>query len=85
MSQALVRPMRNLGTMRQQYEALETSIERPTAKQAALAANIACGQALGESRSALKAGIFETVGTAMAMGAPVVGSTRQAASFRADL
>ena len=85
MGQALTHPMRNVGALRTQYEVLGRTVDRLNAKQIALAAGLAKNQSLAQSRGEIKAGIFDTVGTAMAVGAPVAGAVRKAASFEAGL
>ncbi|MDA8449841.1 phage tail tape measure protein [Acidovorax sp. GBBC 3332] len=79
MAQSLTHPMRNVGALREQYERLGVTIERVTARQAALAASIARGDALRQQRGDLRGQVMETVGTGVALGAPVVQSVRLAA------
>ena len=79
MALALAHPMRNVGALRSQYERLGATIERVTARQTALAASLARGEALKQQRADLRGSVMETAGTAVAMGAPVVQSVRLAA------
>ncbi|GKT21651.1 phage tail tape measure protein [Acidovorax sp. SUPP3334] len=78
MALALAHPMRNVGALRTQYERLGATIERVTARHAALAASLARGEALRQQRADLRGSVMETAGTAVAMGAPVVQSMRLA-------
>lgn len=82
MAQALAHPARNVGALRAQYERLGATIDRVAARQAALAASIARGEALKQQRAELRGSIMETAGTAVALGAPVVQSVRLAASHQ---
>lgn len=82
MAQALTHPARNVGALRAQYERLGATIERVNARQAALAANIARGDALRQQRAELRGSLMETAGTTIALGAPVVQSVRLAASHQ---
>ncbi|MFN3437790.1 MAG: phage tail tape measure protein [Acidovorax sp.] len=82
MAMALAHPMRNVGALRTQYERLGATIDRVTAKQTALAASMARGEALKQHRADLRGSVMETAGTAIALGAPVGQSVRLAAGHQ---
>ncbi len=82
MARAMSHPTRNVGELRRQYERLGQTIDQLRAKQEKLAASMARGEALKAARADLRGQAMETVGTAVALGAPVVQSVRLAASFQ---
>lgn len=82
MARAMAHPTRNLGELRRQYELLGQSIDRLRAKQEKLAISVARGEALKSARAELRGQAIETVGTGVALGAPVVKSVQLAAGFQ---
>lgn len=82
MARAMSHPTRNVGELRRQYERLGQTIDQLRAKQEKLAASMARGEALKAARADLRGQAMETVGTGLALGAPVVQSVRLAASFQ---
>lgn len=82
MARAMAHPSRNLGQLRQQYERLGHTIDQLRSKQERLAASMARGEALKQQRADLRGQAVETLGTAAALGAPVVQSVRTAAGFQ---
>ncbi len=73
---------RTLAALNQQYVAIGRTIDQLQAKQARLSALQAQGMALREMRSDLRGQAFGTLGTAAAVGVPIVQSVRQAAGFQ---
>lgn len=82
MARAMSHPTRNVGELRRQYERLGQTIDQLRVKQEKLAASMARGEALKAARADLRGQAMETVGTGLALGAPVVQSVRLAASFQ---
>ena len=79
---ALARGGSNLGRLRRQYDEVGRTIERLRATQERLNTSIARGTALRDARSELRGQAMETVGTAAALGAPIVQSMRTAIDFQ---
>ncbi|MFV2950080.1 phage tail tape measure protein [Pseudomonas japonica] len=79
---ALARGVNNLGRLRRQYDEVGRTIERLRATQERLNTSIARGTALRDARSELRGQAMETVGTAAALGAPIVQSMRTAIDFK---
>ncbi len=75
-------PTRNVGELRRQYERLGQTIDQLRVKQEKLAASMARGDALKAARADLRGQAMETIGTGVALGAPVVQSVRLAAAFQ---
>lgn len=82
MARAMAHPTRNVGELRRQYERLGQTIDQLRAKQEKLAVSMARGEALKSARADLRGQAMETIGTGVALGAPVVQSVRLAASFQ---
>lgn len=82
MARAMAHPTRNVGELRRQYERLGQTIDQLRAKQEKLAASMARGEALKSARADLRGQAMETIGTGVALGAPIVQSVRLAASFQ---
>ncbi|ALS60666.1 phage tail tape measure protein [Pandoraea norimbergensis] len=85
MSRAMAHPMRNVGELRHQYERLGTTMDALTTKQAALAGQLARGEALHKQRMGLGGEMVGTYLTAKATAAPLIGAVKQAATFEAGL
>lgn len=85
MARALSHPARNVGALRSQYERLGTTLDQLRYKQEKLMASMARGAALRNERSELRGQAMETIGTAVAIGAPAVKSVMVAASFQDQL
>ncbi len=85
MARAMAHPTRNVGELRRQYEQLGKTIEAVAAKQGALAARLATGEALRQQRVGLGAEMVGTYLTAKATATPLIGAVKQAASFEAGL
>ena len=82
MARAMAHPTRNVGELRRQYERLGQTIDQLRAKQEKLAASMARGEAFKSARADLRGQAMETIGTGVALGAPVVQSVRLAAGFQ---
>jgi TP901 family phage tail tape measure protein len=85
MAQALTRPGKSLGDLRRQYDQLGLTMDRLRLKQDQLTASMARGDALRNGRSEMRSQAMETIGTAAAIGAPVVKSVMVAADFQDKL
>jgi TP901 family phage tail tape measure protein len=85
LAQAMASPRAGIGALRQQYDSLGQAIARVQARQKALRASMQHGQALGEARQQHLGGLKESAATAVAVGAPLLGAVKQAASFEAGL
>lgn len=85
MSRAMSHPMRNVGELRRQYERLGTTMDALTTKQAALASQLARGDAMRQQRMGLGGEMVGTYLTAKATAAPLIGAVKQAATFEAGL
>lgn len=81
MARALSHPTRNVGALRSQYERLGTTLDQLRNKQERLTASMGRGAALKNDRSELRGQAMETVGTAVALGAPIFKSVRIALDF----
>ncbi|MOA43742.1 hypothetical protein D3C78_1659240 [compost metagenome] len=68
--------------MRRQYDQVGRSIEQLKIKQERLNASIARGETLKNTRADLRGQAMETVGTGVALGAPIVQSMRTAIDFK---
>ena len=85
MAKAFAHPTRNVGEMRREYERLGSTVDKLTKKQAALAASMAKQKGLSDGRKELRGQAMETLGTAAALGAPVIKSVMVAANFQESL
>lgn len=82
LSAALARGGSGLERMRRQYDQVGRSIEQLKIKQDRLNASIARGETLKSARADLRGQAMETVGTGVALGAPVAQSMRTAIEFK---
>lgn len=82
LSTALARGGTGLERMRRQYDQIGRSIEQLKLKQEQLNTSIARGETLKNSRADLRGQAMETVGTAVALGAPIAQSMRTAIDFK---
>ncbi|MDD2105713.1 phage tail tape measure protein [Pseudomonas asiatica] len=82
LSAALARGGSGLERMRRQYDQVGRSIEQLKIKQDRLNASIARGETLKSARADLRGQAMETVGTGVALGAPVVQAVRTAIDFK---
>ncbi|MFD2645139.1 phage tail tape measure protein [Pseudomonas japonica] len=82
LSAALARGGTGLERMRRQYDQIGRSIEQLKLKQEQLNISIARGETLKNSRVDLRGQAMETVGTAVALGAPIAQSMRTAIDFK---
>ncbi|WP_432719839.1 phage tail tape measure protein [Jeongeupia wiesaeckerbachi] len=85
MARAMAHPGRNISALRRQYEQLGQTLDQLRAKQERLTASLARGAALKSARGELRSEAMETVGTAVALGAPVLKSVQLAAGFQDQL
>lgn len=81
MAAAMAKPISNIGALRSQYDRLGQTMDQLRRKQDQLTASIARGDQLKNQRKDLRSDAMETVGTALAIGAPVASSVKIAASF----
>lgn len=81
MAAAMARPVGNIGALRNQYDRLGQTLDQLRRKQEQLNQSIARGDRLKEQRKELRGDAMETVGTAIALAAPVVSSVKIASSF----
>lgn len=81
MASAMAKPISNIGALRGQYDRLGQTMDQLRRKQDQLTASIARGDQLKNQRKELRSDAMETVGTALAIGAPVVSSVKIASSF----
>ncbi|MFB6404416.1 phage tail tape measure protein [Pseudomonas putida] len=82
LSAALARGGTGIGRMRLQYDQVGRTIDQLKAKQERLNASIARGETLKSARADLRGQAMETVGTGVAIGAPVVQAMRTAIDFK---
>lgn len=82
LSASLARGGSGIERMRRQYDQVGRSIEQLKIKQERLNASIARGETLKSTRADLRGQAMETVGTGVALGAPVVQSMRTAIDFK---
>lgn len=85
LARAMASPKAGIGDLRQQYDRLGQSIERVHARHKALSTSMQRGQELKDARQEHIGGIKESAATAVAIGAPLLGSVKQAAKFEAGL
>lgn len=81
MAAAMAKPVSNIGALRSQYDRLGQTMDQLRRKQDQLTASIARGDQLKNQRKELRSDAMETVGTAIAVGAPVVKAVQIASSF----
>ena len=81
MAAAMAKPISNIGALRGQYDRLGQTMDQLRRKQDQLTASIARGDQLKNQRKELRSDAMETVGTALAIGAPVAKSVQVAAAF----
>lgn len=81
MAAAMAKPVSNIGGLRSQYDRLGQTMDQLRRKQDQLTASIARGDQLKNQRKELRSDAMETVGTALAVGAPVVKSVMIGAQF----
>jgi TP901 family phage tail tape measure protein len=79
---SLARGGTGIERMRRQYDQVGRTIEQLKVKQDRLNISIARGETLKNKRSELRGQAMETVGTGVALGAPVVQSMRTAIDFK---
>lgn len=82
LSAALARGGSGIERMRRQYDQVGRSIEQLKFKQERLNSSIARGERLRDTRADLRGQAMETIGTGVALGAPVVQSMRTAIDFK---
>jgi len=85
LSRAMASPKAGIGELRQQYNRLGQAIEHVHARHKALRASMQRGQELKDARQGHIDGMKESAATAVAIGAPLLGSVKQAAKFEAGL
>ncbi|MFS4550073.1 phage tail tape measure protein [Comamonas testosteroni] len=85
MAAAMAKPVSNIGALRSQYDRLGQTMDQLRRKQDQLTASIARGDQLKNQRKELRSDAMETVGTAIAVGAPVLKSVKVAADFQDSL
>ena len=85
MAAAMAKPISNIGALRGQYDRLGQTMDQLRRKQDQLTASIARGDQLKNQRKELRSDAMETVGTALAIGAPVAKSVQVAAAFQDSL
>lgn len=81
MARAMTHPARALGGLRQRYDELGRAITAVTTKQKALTAAMERSSTLAQDRARMGGEMMGALGTAAAVGAPVLGSIKQAAGF----
>lgn len=82
LSAALARGGTGIERMRRQYDQVGRTIEQLKVKQERLNVSITRGETLKNARADLRGQAVETIGTAAAVGAPVVQSLRTAIEFK---
>ncbi|GLH33995.1 hypothetical protein BR1R5_33830 [Pseudomonas sp. BR1R-5] len=82
LSAALARGGSGIERMRRQYDQVGRSIEQLKIKQDRLNTSIARGETLKSARADLRGQAMETVGTGVALGAPVVQAMRTSIDFK---
>ncbi|HGJ8963877.1 TPA: phage tail tape measure protein [Pseudomonas aeruginosa] len=82
LSAALARGGTGIERMRRQYDQVGRTIDQLKLKQERLNISIARGETLKNSRADLRGQAMETVGTSVALGAPIVQSMRTAIDFK---
>lgn len=82
LSAALASGGSGIERMRRQYDQVGRSLDQLKLKQEQLNTSIARGSALKEARADLRGQAMETIGTGVALGAPIVQSMRTAIDFK---
>ncbi|UTH73986.1 phage tail tape measure protein [Chromobacterium sp. IIBBL 290-4] len=82
MAQAMSHPTRNVAELKRQYDRLGQTLDQLRGKQERLTASLARGEMLKAARADLRGQAFETAGTALALGGPIVKSVQVAAGFQ---
>lgn len=82
LAQSMAHPMRSVGRLRQEYTRLGQTIDQLHHKQMRLGAGLDRAQSLKQDRAETAGKMRETVGAAIAVGAPVFQSVRLAAGFQ---
>lgn len=82
LSAALARGGSGIERMRRQYDQVGRSIDQLKLKQERLNTSIARGETLKNARADLRGQAMETIGTGVAVGAPIVQSMRTAIEFK---
>lgn len=82
LSAALARGGSGIERMRRQYDQVGRTIDQLKLKQERLNTSIARGETLKSARGELRGQAMETIGTGVALGAPIVQSMRTAIDFK---
>lgn len=82
LSAALARGGNGIERMRRQYDQVGRTIDQLKLKQERLNTSIARGETLKSARGELRGQAMETIGTGVALGAPIVQSMRTAIDFK---
>lgn len=85
MAQSLSHPLRNLQTLREQYDRLGNTLTTLQRRHEQLTASLARGEALRQDRQRMSGEIISTVATAAAVAMPVLGAVKQASTFEANV